>query len=362
MLDQLAVIAHAGAWTAPMLEHRASDLRMLLASTPDGDMVRLSRIRAEFGAIRARIAAQVLAESGLLVDDTVSRLHRWIERRSNGIAPGFRDDVRGWLVMLADGDSRAGPRSEATLHAYLSRVSGPLDEWSRTYAHLREVTREDVLDIVNRLAGHRRIGTTVALRSLFRFAKRRRLIFVDPTARVRVGTRPDRVVLPMTDAQIASASAASVTPLQRVTVALAAVYAARAVTVRQLLLDDIDLSGRRIRIATVVHPLTDFTYDAVVAWLHHRHRRWPNTTNPHLLVSPESATGVAPISDYTFSWHLNLVGIDLEHIRVDRILHEAFAVDADPLHLANTFGLSDKTAIAYAMNARTLTEDHATQP
>ncbi len=258
-LDQLAVLAHAGAWTAPTLQRRVNDLRMLLATTPEGQPVRLSRIRDEFGAMRARVAARVLAEHGLLVDDTASRLERWIERRSSGIAPGFREDVHAWLVVLAAGESRARPRSEATLHAYLSRVAPPLEQWSHTRAHLREVTREDVLAVANSLSGHRRIGTLVALRSLFRFAKRRGVIFRDPTSRIHAGAAPDRVVLPMTDTQIASVTSTSAAPLQRITVALAAVYAARARALRNILLDDIDLSGRRIQIGAINHQLTDFT-------------------------------------------------------------------------------------------------------
>ena len=95
----------------------------------------------------------------------------------------------------------------------------------------------------------------------------------------------------------------------------------------------------------------------MVTWLRHRHQHWPHTTNPHLLINPQTASGTAPISDYSLTWHLNLRGVDLEHIRADRILHEALATNADPLHLALTFGLSDSTAITYAMNARTLTED-----
>ncbi|WP_282779376.1 hypothetical protein [Nocardia sp. CC201C] len=53
--------------------------------------------------------------------------------------------------------------------------------WAPTRPHLREVTREDVSVVLKTLTGHRRNGTLVALRSLFGFAKRHRLIFSDPT-------------------------------------------------------------------------------------------------------------------------------------------------------------------------------------
>jgi hypothetical protein len=47
-----------------------------------------------------------------------------------------------------------------------------------------------------------RYCTFVALQSLFRFAKRRRLIFADPIRRLHIG-HVARVLLPMTDIQIA---------------------------------------------------------------------------------------------------------------------------------------------------------------
>jgi hypothetical protein len=51
-----------------------------------------------------------------------------------------------------------------------------------------------------------------------------------------------------------------------------------------------------------------------------------------------------------------LRGVQLEQIRGDRVLHEALAVRADPLHLAAVFHLSSATAIAYADIARSLLE------
>ncbi|WP_219420054.1 hypothetical protein [Pseudonocardia nigra] len=69
-----------------------------------------------------------------------------------------------------------------------------------------------------------------------------------------------------------------------------------------------------------------------------------------------TATGIEPVSDYYLSWHLLLNGVQLEHIRGDRVLQEALAVRADPLHLVAVFNLSPATAIAYADIARSLLE------
>ncbi|MFF3849736.1 hypothetical protein [Streptomyces sp. NPDC002328] len=49
----------------------------------------------------------------------------------------------------------------------------------------------------------------------------------------------------------------------------------------------------------------------------------------------------------------------LERLRVDRQLEEALTHGPDPLHLAEVFGLDEKTAMRYADSARALLEQAA---
>jgi hypothetical protein len=56
-----------------------------------------------------------------------------------------------------------------------------------------------------------------------------------------------------------------------------------------------------------------------------------------------------------------LRGISLEHIRRDRILQEALAAGADPLHLALVFNIDHTNAMAYANAARNLLTSPAEQ-
>ena len=56
-----------------------------------------------------------------------------------------------------------------------------------------------------------------------------------------------------------------------------------------------------------------------------------------------------------------LHGISLEQIRRDRILHEALATGADPLHLALVFSIDHANAMAYANAARNLLSSPAGQ-
>jgi hypothetical protein len=112
---------------------------------------------------------------------------------------------------------------------------------------------------------------------------------------------------------------------------------------------------RRIILAGHPQRLGEFVHGALRDWLRHRQRTWPHTPNRHVLISQVTATGTAPITDFYLSWHL-LRGVQLEQIRGDRVLHEALAVRADPLHLAAVFNLSSTTAITYAGIARALLE------
>jgi hypothetical protein len=129
------------------------------------------------------------------------------------------------------------------------------------------------------------------VRSLFRFAKKRGLIFADPTTRLRAEDTP-RSLLPMTDAEVLAVQQIAVTPAQRLIVALAAVHAARATAVRSL-----TLAGHGQRLGELLYQ-----------------------------------------------------GVHLEHIRGDRVLHEALTVGADPLHLTLVFNLSHTTGRAGALD------------
>jgi hypothetical protein len=352
--------AEIAGWSTLSLQRVLAGLQLVVERRPDADPIPVSELRVLLGVTRGvRLArvAQVLDDLGLLVDDGVPTMRSWIEDRCQALPAGFRTEVRAWLLVLLDGDARARPRSASTIYGYFGRAQPHLLAWSATRGQLREVTEDDVAAVLGQLRGHRLAGTFVALQSLFRFAKRHRLIFADPTRRLHIGhAAPTRALLPMTDAQIAAVAHTAVTRAQRLVVALVAVHAARATAIRELTLDDVDLAGRRITLAGHSQRLGEFVHQALLAWLQQRQANWPHTPNRHVLVSAVTATGTAPVSDYYLSWHLLLRGVQLEQIRGDRVLHEALAVRADPLHLAAMFHLSTATAIAYADIARSLLE------
>ena len=235
----------------------------------------------------------------MLHDDTTAAIRAWIDRRTGELPAGFGRDVRAWLVVLLDGDARTRPRSHATVRFHFGSVRPFIECWAATRGHLREITSGDVDAVLEPLRGHRRYNAITALRSLFRFAKRRGLTFADPTRHLRGGRGAGRTVLPMTAEQIRAVEQAAVTPAQRLAIALAAVHAARPRAIRELTLDDIDLPSRRITIAGHRQPLGELTRNALLAWLEYRRATWPDTANRHVLVSRISALGTGPVSAAT---------------------------------------------------------------
>ena len=180
-----------------------------------------------------------------------------------------------------------------------------------TRGHLREITSADVDAVLEPLRGHRRYNAIMALRSLFRFAKRRGLTFAEPTRHLRGGWGAGRTVLPMTAEEIRAVEQAAVTPAQRLAITLATVHAARPKAIRELTLD-FDLSSRRITLAGDRQLLGELTRNALLAWLGYRRATWPDTASRHVLVSRISALGTRPVSPDYLDKH-QLRGISRTH-------------------------------------------------
>ncbi|WP_057229812.1 MULTISPECIES: site-specific integrase [unclassified Kitasatospora] len=232
-------------------------------------------------------------------------------------------------------------------------------EWSSRYDHLREVTRDDVLAHLETVHGSQRRSMLIALRSLFGRAKKSGTIFEDPTSRIRVGQQELGIVQPLASEQVQSSVSAATRPDDRLILALAAVHAARTGAICRLQLDDLDIGNRRLTVDGRVCPLDALTLRLALAWLEYRARRWPDTANPHLLVNKQTALAAGPISGNSAAAALRGQAATLEKLRVDRQLEEALIHGPDPLHLAEVFGLDEKTAIRYANSARQLLEQPA---
>jgi integrase len=339
-------------------------LALVLTGYVEGDVIRHTEIFAPLRALDLPVGhtVTVLDEMGIFEDDSEPSFERWLAERLEGLAPGIRSEAERWTRVLRDGGPRSLPRREGTVWLYLNRVRPALLEWSNPYDHLREVTRDDVLTYVKTLRDHQRHDQLVALRLLFTWAKRNGLIFRNPTSRIKVGQYEYAVLQPLVPAQVDRSVAAATTPATRLILALAAVHAARVAQIANLMLDDVDPGNRRLTIAGRVRPLDDLTLKLLLDWLEHRRNRWPNTANLHLLINNQTATKTSRASNHWISAATRGQDATLERLRVDRQLEEALTHGPDPLHLAEVFGLDEKTAMRYADSARALLEQAAEHP
>jgi integrase len=354
-------LGEAHGWSRSTIRLVLDGLAVVLDGRTVGERVTLTQIRTRTPrhASSPRVA-EVLASLGLLDDDTTPAIRAWIDRRTSELPDGFGQPVRDWLLVLLDGGARARPRAHGSIYVYFSTVRPLIQHWSADRGHLREVTRADVHAALDPLQGHQLRTATTALRSLFRFARKRGLIFTNPATGLKTGDA-GHSLLPMADAEIRAVEQVAVSPAQRLIVALAAVHAARSAAIRQLTLDDLDLPNRRITLAGNPQRLGELTCNALRDWLGHRRSAWPHTPNRHVLISEKTALGAEPVTSSYLNWHLRRYGVTVERIRRDRVLHEALTTGPDPLHLALVFNLSHTTASKYAAIARDLLDDQIEQ-
>jgi hypothetical protein len=215
-----------------------------------------------------------------------------IDHRTGELPAGLAADVRAWLLLL-DGDApQPAPVKLQPLHLLRDRQTAA-GKLGNDPAHLREITTADVTTVLQPLRGWQRRNAIAALRSLFRFARKRGLVFTNPAARLKAENL-ERALLPMTHAEIRAIEHIAVSPPQRLVIALAAVHAARPAAVRPLSTTSTCPIGASLSRHTP--RLGELTHQALRVWLDQRRASWAHTPNRHVLISPRTAMGTGPVS------------------------------------------------------------------
>jgi hypothetical protein len=185
------------------------------------------------------------------------------------------------------------------------------------------------------------------------------LIFANPMRGIRGGKLATTIPASLSAEEVgAVAHAALQDPALRVVVALSGIHALPSYQIRTMLQEQVDLAGRRLDPEGLDRPLDEYTAEAVTHYLDYRHGRWPNSTNPHLLINRNTATTMTAVSP---SWMGKLVRplpISLDRLRQDRILQEALASGADPLRLSHIFSLGAKTSLRYTTAVNLSAAEH----
>lgn len=344
-----AELARQHGWRKTMEASARSTIHTLLAvqDTPGAPIKASDAAAVTVGrSLRnLRSVLEVLADAGMLEEDRQSSLNAYFARLSAGLATPMAEEFRHWFHAMRDGSTtrpRGRPRGHQTIRPQLAYAAPALRAWTAMgFQSLREIERQHVVDVLPTRAD-RSNRTLTALRSLFRFLKARRMVFINPTARLRGTPITPSQPLPL-DLEPLRDAVNSAKPARAALATLVAFHALSVEEIRTLKLTEvrdgrIHLDRRTILLAAPVR-------ETLANWLDERARRWPRTINPHLFVNQHTAVRLCRTSDY---WITKTIGISAQAIRQDRILHEAVATGGDVRRLCDLFGLSIGGAERYA--------------
>jgi site-specific recombinase XerC len=362
LLAEFREHARAQGWEEEVRRLAARSLRIVLAWVGADAPIHEAGIRgisADRPGTSARRMLQFLASRNLIIADPAREAdphEQAIEHRLRGLPAGIAGELRRWvLVLRGEGRRQHRPMAFETIRKYLSYLYPVLTAWSGPVTSLREVTPDDIRCVLRQRPGQPAQDLASALRSLFRALKQERLIFRDPTRGISVPSVV-RLPVPIATDRLRGLIDRADGPMAQLAVALAAIHALGKREVPRLLLADLDLPGGRllVRRSLALHTvyLDELTRALAIAWLRERHRRWPATANPHLLVSQQTAAmdTLPPVSSMVMTDIFRPLGLAPSSLRQDRILDEARHT-ADPVHLMRVFGISDTTAMKYVCAA-----------
>ena len=331
-------------WSPGKAERVQRGIRVMLGiqDTPGAairrsDVQQLSRIKHS-----AATVADVIAAAGMLDDDIAPAVVRWFHANTRDLPESMRQELTVWLDIMLHGSAtppRRRPRSHTCISNYIRWAMPTLRLWAESHKSLREVGRDD---IVNVLApkGLPRSTVLIALRSIFKILKGRKLVFINPCARMSAPN--DRKIPDPVDLQKLRHNLNSDNPTTAALAALLAFHAVRLWQIRAMLLTD--LHDGRLHIGDQVIVLADPVRQRLAAYLDYRATTWPTTINPHLFIHRRSWMHDRPVTPW---WIRKQLGMSGQLIRQDRILDEAHATSGDLRMICELFGLSAAGAMRY---------------
>ncbi|MFE4023247.1 hypothetical protein ACFXPZ_38625 [Streptomyces sp. NPDC059101] len=358
LVDALDQQARAEQWNKQTRLANLRVLRIALAHlggdvpVAEADLRAIAKLRTNFSGLRV---AHFLEARGLLepLPGRDVTMDEAAVTRLAATAPAcFRSDVDTWIKVLRGQGRRPSPVKEwTTERRYLGYVLPVLADWATEFTSLREITAGDVKKAVEDRPGSPSRSAHAGLRSMFRALRRERVIFHDPARSVHLGSKTSVPRLVPSD-KIAGILDAVPSAFGKLCVALVAIHAVRPLTLRTLLTSDLNRARGRLRTGSRLVYLDDLTLKLIAAWLRDRHRQWPHSTNPHLLVTRRTAMHAEqpPINRFAVLYHFRFTGLTAQQLWSDRILDEARETE-DPIHLMRVFGLSATTAVKYVQTA-----------
>jgi site-specific recombinase XerD len=289
---------------------------------------------------------QILSTAGALIEDRTPRIDLWFAERVDPLPQPMASELHTWFEIKKNGVNtppRMRPRDHNTIRLQLGWALPTLQAWAAIgHTSLREISRQDILNALPPSSPERpRVGQ--GLKSIFRLLKARKIIFVDPTSRIKTGEHEQRTPLPL-DPQLVAARLHSNNPATNVIVALIAFHGLRLQQLQRLQL--ISIHDGKLTIDGRTIPLAQPVRYRLAAYLTDRNSRWPEALNPHLFINGSTWRTNQPASPRYF--HLAIgPGLTPRQLREDRILNEATATGGDIRALTDLFGLSINASTRY---------------
>jgi integrase len=345
-------VADANKWSPRQRKEAIIGVRIMLGIQVDGrGPVRASEVEALRDIdMCVWTVIEVLSTAGALIEDRMPTIDAWFGEHIAELPDPMTEELRIWFDIMKNGTRippRRRPRSSRSITLHLTWSLPMLQQWAAAgHTSLREITREHVLDAVPAI-GPERVRAIQGLRSIFRLLKQRKVIFVDPTTRIKVGDIPANQPLPLDPERIAHVRDLlnADSPATALTVALIAFHGIRLGQLQRLKLTDI-VDGR-INVDGRTFPLAAPVRERLATWLDHRAERWPETTNDYLFANKRSVYRGCPVGTRWFRLAIGS-GLTPRQLREDRILSEAHANGGDVRAIADLFGLSINASSRYA--------------
>jgi hypothetical protein len=332
-------------WATGKAERVQRAIRIMLGiqDTPGApirrsDVALLTRIKHS-----AAVVADVLAEAGMLEEDRVPAVVRWFNAAITGLPEPMRHELGVWFGIMRNGTDvppRSLPRTGTTASSQLRWAMPALRQWAADHQSLREIGRDDVLAILPP-SGTPRTVMLQALRSIFRILKGRKLVFINPAARISAPS-PARQVPAAVSLDALRAELDSADPARAALAALLAFHAVRICQLAALRLTD--TRDGRLHAGGQVIVLAGPVRQRLARYLDYRQQTWPASVNPYLFLHVRNAGTVRHVTPW---WIRKQLGMPGQSIRLDRIFDEAQATGGDLRALCDLFGLSIAGAYRY---------------
>lgn len=293
-----------------------------------------------------RSTIEVLEDAGLLIDDRVPSFTKLFERKTHALPEPMRSQLELWRDIMVDGSKtppRRQPRDTMTVKGQMYGILPAITRWvadGRT--SLVAISTEDILTALPDDPSPRHT-MLLGFRTLFTILHGRKKIFIDPTKAIPLRGPRRNLPLPMEPTAIRDALT-NPDPAVALAVSLVAFHALMTSQVQHIKLTDI-IDGRLRMPDGRFIPLAKPVLVRLAAWLDHRAKRWPETKNPYLLVTIQTAPRLSPPSR-NFPW--KKAGVTAQALRTDRILYEVEQTGGDIRRICDLFGVAIETALRYS--------------